>query len=111
VSGVRGIARWLGRLALVLQLGMAGLPVLDAALFHDEPSHQQVHIEAAGADCHHAECGLGQSLLTLASSRGDAAAIAWFLPEVAAPARDRHLPRAHDVVGIPLGPRAPPRQA
>lgn len=105
------VAQWLGRLALVLQLGMAGMPALDAALFHAEPDHQQVHIEAAGADCHHAECALGQSLLTMVSSRGTDPSIAFLFPAVAAPLRDPALPRAHGVFGIPLGPRAPPRQA
>lgn len=111
MSASRRVAQWLGRLALVLQLGMAGMPVVDAALFHAEQDRQQVHIEAAGADCHHAECALGQSLLTMASSRGTDAAVAFLLPTVAVPPRDRVLPRAHGVFGIPLGPRAPPRQA
>jgi hypothetical protein len=105
------VAQWLGRLALVLQLGMAGMPAVDAAFYHEEPDHHHVHIEAAGADCHHAECVLGQSLLTMASSRGTDAAVAFLLPAVAVPLRDHALPRAHGVVGIPLGPRAPPRQA
>lgn len=111
MSGSRQVARWLGRLALVLQLGLAAMPVLDASLFHDEPARQQVHIEAAGADCHHAECALGQSLLTMASFRGTNVSIACHLPALTAPLRDRALPRAHGVFGMPLGPRAPPRQA
>lgn len=105
------IGHWLGRLALVLQLGLTAMPALDAALFHVEPNHQQVHIEAAGADCHHAECALGQSLLTMASARGTDPSSAFYRPAFTASLRDRTLPSAHDVFGIPLGPRAPPRQA
>ncbi|MEI2719629.1 MAG: hypothetical protein V9E87_05750 [Gemmatimonadales bacterium] len=104
----RGVGRWLGRLALLLQVGMAGLPVVDGALFHRDAREQAVHLEAVGANCHAGDCVLGQMLQSGGEAFHDAAIPSLLGDVVLVVAR----PAAHPIVrrtnGIPVGPRAPP---
>lgn len=106
----RRLGRWLGRLAILLQVGMAGLPVVDGALFHRDRAEHAVHIEAAGVSCHAGDCVLGQTL----QSTGDGfldSAIASLLGDVVVGSRlPGSSPTVRLAVGIPVGPRAPPLQ-
>jgi hypothetical protein len=105
---VRSFAQQLGRLALVLQLALVALPVLDAAVFHADAHRDQIHIEAAGADCHHAECVIGQSLLIGSGLPGPEAVVLEREPTRLLTLRPQAgVPRL-PARGIPLGPRGPP---
>lgn len=107
----RRIGRWLGRLAILLQVGVAGLPFVDAALFHRDRPEQAVHIEAAGVSCHAGDCVLGQTLQSAGEGVHEAA-IPSLLGDLATVARRPATPPiARRAVGIPVGPRAPPSQS
>lgn len=105
----RRLGRWLGQLALVLQVGMSGLPLLDAALFHREGREQAVHIEAAGASCHAGDCVLGQTLQSAGDAFLDAVVPSLLGDVVTFAARPAAHPIVRRTIGIPVGPRAPPR--
>jgi hypothetical protein len=105
---VRAFAQHLGRLALVLQLALAALPLLDAALFHEDTHRDQIHIEAAGADCHHADCVIGQSLLIGSSLLGPEAIALEREATRVLPVRPQEGAPRLPARGIPLGPRGPP---
>lgn len=108
MSPSRRLGQWLGRLAIVMQIAMAGLPLVDAALFHGSRAAQASHVEAAGVSCHAEDCVLGQTL----QSPGEAfpeVSIASLLGDVLLDTpRPLSRPPVHRTVGIPVGPRAPP---
>ena len=108
MSVSRRAGRWLGRLALLLQVGMAGLPLVDAALFHRDLREQAVHVEAAGAGCHAGDCVLGQTLQSGGEAFHEAAIPSLLGDVVPVVARPAAHPIVRRTIGIPVGPRAPP---
>ena len=107
----RRLGHWLGRLAILLQVGMAGLPFIDAALFHRDPPEAAVHVEAAGVSCHAGDCVLGQTLQSTGAGFLDIASASLLGDVVAGSRFSGSSPTVRLAVGIPVGPRAPPLQA